>query len=292
MSLRPEVERVLADPGFEVPPAPAGHRGLAWLRSAVSRFVNGDAHERRRALVEAELRGLERRSSSTTDLRREARLRTDALLEAAAGRIEVMAEVARPVPLATLGRALGIAEGRLGGAVADTVAVAPAYASGASNEGVDAAAERLRDILDRGGPEESAAAIAVLVQACEATAALIGGAIVVAAERPELRGRVDALLEWTLLHASPVRLMRRVSPQGQQVTLDLEAAARDCRPGDPPLAFGSGVRPCPASRQARALAAGVLDALLPRCAADPHRLEWADLPALRLPARIELIVVG
>lgn len=285
VSFRSEVERVLADPGFEVPRAPAGDRGLAWLRSTVSRFVNGDAHARRRALVEAELEGLE-----PAALRREARLRAEALLEAAAGRIEVMAEVARPVPLATLGRALGIAEGRLEGAVADTVAVAPAYASGASNEGVDEAADRLRDVLDRGGPEESAAAIAVLVQACEATAALIGGAIVVAAERPELRGRVDALLEWTLLHASPVRLMRRVSPRGEQVTLDLEAAARDCRPGDPPLAFGSGVRPCPASSRARALAAGVLDALLPRCAADPHRLEWADLPALRLPERIELIV--
>lgn len=287
MSLRREVERVLADPGFEVPAAPAGDRGLAWLRAAVPRFVNGGAHARRRALVEAELGRLE-----PAALRSDARRRTDAALDAAAGRIEIMAEVVRPVPLAALGSALGVDEGRLPAAVADAALAAPAYASGASNPAIDAAVERLREVLDRGGREESAAAISLLVQACEATAALIGNAVVLAAGRPELRDRVDALLERTLLDASPVRLMRRTSPGGEPVTLDLEAAAADSGPGDPPLAFGSGVRPCPGSAQALALAAGVLDALLPRCAPEPLGLAWAGLPALRLPERLELAVSG
>jgi cytochrome P450 len=283
LTLRHDIERVLADPSFEVPAAPAGDHGVAWLRSTVSRFVNGAVHARRRAVVEAELGRLD-----PAALRREARLRTDAVLDAASGRIEAMASIARPVPLATLGRALGVAEEELEGVVADAIAVAPAYASGAGDDRVDAAVERLRRLLDTGGPEQCAAAIAVLVQACEATAAVIGDAIVIAARRPELRSDVDALLDETLLRASPVRLMRRVSPDGVPVTLDLEAAVLDARVGDAPLAFGSGVRPCPGAAQALALASGVLDALLPRCDCDLDSLAWADSPALRLPQRLDL----
>lgn len=286
VTVRHDIERVLADPAFEVPAAPAGDQGLAWLRATVSRFVNGPSHARRRALVQDEIDRLD-----PAALRREARRRTDSVLDAAGGRVEVMAAIARRVPLAALGSALGIPEGRLGGVVADAIVVAPVYLSGAGDERVDAAVARLRDVLDRGGPEESAAAIAVLVQACESTAGAIGNAVVVAAGRPELRADVDALLAETLLRASPVRLMRRVSDGGEPVTLDLEAATRDARDGDPPMAFGSGVRPCPGAAPATAVAAGVLDALLPRCAPDPERVAWADLPALRLAERIELTVV-
>jgi cytochrome P450 len=279
------VERVLADSRFEVPTVPAGDHGLAWLRSTASRFVNGDEHARRRALLEAELGRLDPEA-----LRHQARLRTDAVLEAAGGRIEAMADVARPIPLATLGSALGIGDGQLDGAVEDAVAVGPAYLTGIADEGVDAAVDRLRRLLDRGGSEESAAAIAVLAQACEATAALIGNAFLLATERPQLRGDVDALLQEVLLLAAPVRLMRRVSPEGEPVMLDLEAAARDSRAGDPPLTFGSGLRPCPGEAQARALAAGVLEALLPRCACELRKVEWADLAALRRPERLDLLV--
>jgi cytochrome P450 len=285
VTLRDDVERVLADPAYGVPVAPAGDRGLAWLRSAVSRFVNGAEHARRRPLVEAEIDALD-----PAALRREARRRAEALLDGAAGRVEAMAYIARPVPLAALGRALGIADADLDGAVADVMAVGPAYASGAGDDRVDAAVERLRRLLDRGGPEETAAAIAVPVQACEATAALIGNAVVMAAGRPDLRDDAGALLRETLLRAAPVRLMRRVSSGGDAVTLDLDAAVADAGPGDPPLTFGSGLRPCPGVPQALALAAGVLDALLPRCALAPDGVAYAELPALRLPARLELIV--
>jgi cytochrome P450 len=287
VTLRGDVERVLADPRFEVPAAPPGDHGLAWLRAAASRFANGAAHARRRALVEAELGRLD-----PDALRREARRRTDAVLDGAGGPIEVMSDVARPVPVATLGSALGIADGALERAVADAIVIAPAYLTGVADEGVDAAAERLRGLLDRGGSEESAAAIAVLAQACEATAGLIGNAVVLATERPPLRGDVEALLQEVLLRAAPLRLMRRISRQGEPVTLDLDAAIRDARPGDSPLTFGSGLRPCPGEAQAMALAAGVLEALLPRCACEPDGVEWADLPALRLPARLNVAVTS
>jgi len=285
VTARRDVERVLADPAFEVPVAPPGDGGLAWLRSTVSRFVNGAAHARRRALVEAGLAGLD-----PAALRLAARAGTEAVLAGGGARVEVMSAVARPVPLRTLGRALGVGDADLEAAVADAAVVAPAYASGAGDERVDAAADRLRGVLDRGDPEATAAAIAVLVQACEATASLIGCAVVVASGRPELRGDVDALVGETLRRAAPVRLMRRVSDRGAPVTLDLDAATRDSGPDDPPLTFGSGVRPCPGVPQAVALASGVLEALLPRCAPDPEVVTWADLPALRLPARLELTV--
>jgi cytochrome P450 len=285
VTLRAEVEGVLADSRFEVPTAAAGDHGLAWLRSTASRFVNGAEHARRRALLEAELGRLDPEA-----LRREARLRTVAVLDTAGGRIEAMAEVARPVPLATLGSALGIGDEQLDGAVADAIVVGAAYLPGTADEDVDAAVDRLRRLLERGGSEESAAAVAVLAQACEATAALIGNAIVLATERPELRGEVDALLQEVLLRAAPVRLMRRVSQQGEPVTLDIETAVRDSRPGEPPLTFGSGLRPCPGEAEAMSLAAGVVEALLPRCACDLGKVEWADLPALRLPEHLDLVV--
>ena len=136
VTLRSDVERVLADSRFEVPTAPAGDHGLAWLRSTASRFVNGAEHARRRALLEAELGRLDPEA-----LRREARLRTDAVLDAAGGRIEAMADVARPIPLATLGSALGIGDGQLEGAVADAIVVGPAYLPGTADESVDAAEE-------------------------------------------------------------------------------------------------------------------------------------------------------
>jgi cytochrome P450 len=282
---RNDVERVLADPKFEVPAVAPGDQGLAWLRSAVSRFVNGPEHARRRALVEAELDRLD-----PAALRRDARLRTEAVLARADGRIEAMAKLARPVPLAALGSALGIGEGELDQAVADAVLVGPVYLSGAVDGDVDAAVDRLRRALVRDGSEETAAAIAVLAQACEATAALIGNAIVLASEEPHLRGDADVLLDAALRRAAPVRLMRRVSPAGEPVTLDIDAAGSEAGPGDPPMTFGSGLRPCPAPAQAIALAAGVVDAVLPRCRCEPGLVTWADLPALRQPDRLELEV--
>lgn len=282
---REEIGRVLADPRYGVPAAPPGDRGLAWLRSTVSRFVNGEAHARRRAIIEGEIGRLE-----PSALRESARDRAAATLDAAEGRIEVMASVARPVPLAALGAGVGLGEDALDGTVADVMVVAPAYASGAADDRVDAGVERLRAALHRGSPEETAAAIAVLVQACEATAALIGSAVALLEERPELRGDVDALVAETARRLPPVRLMRRVSEAGDAVTLDVETASRGLGPGDGTLTFGSGVRPCPAGEHALALAAGVLDALLPRCALVPGGLAWADLPAIRLPARLEVTV--
>src|SRR5262249_45833485 len=56
-----DVLAVLSDPAFDVPPvAPAGDTvDVGWLRATVSRFATGADHERRRALVEGLLDGLD-----------------------------------------------------------------------------------------------------------------------------------------------------------------------------------------------------------------------------------------
>ncbi len=129
---------VLSDPSFLIPPVAGGESGLPWLRQHVARFCDGDAHARRRGLVEAVIQEL---------------------------------EAARFVssPTASLLRAMG-----LPAALAEDVAlVAGSYQphSGQSTE-ADAAADRLVQACG-GRDEQSAARVCVLVQAHAATDALI-----------------------------------------------------------------------------------------------------------------------
>src|SRR5215468_5595023 len=57
---------VLLDPAFTVPAVPEAAAGVGWVRCMVPRFCEGDAHARRRALVERVIAGIGRpeRSSS------------------------------------------------------------------------------------------------------------------------------------------------------------------------------------------------------------------------------------
>jgi cytochrome P450 len=285
VTARGDIESVLADPGFEVVPVPEGETGLAWLRSSVCRFANGEVHARRRALVEDELRPLE-----PAALRADSGRRTTAILGVAGGRLDVMREIARPVPLATLCAALGVGGDHLAGAVTDAALVGRGYLTGNQDPDVDAAVDRLAALLERGGPEGSAAALAVLAQACEATAALIGNALVLSAERPDLQANVGDLVAETLRAAPPLRVMRRVSPEGDGVLLDLDAASGQGGPDDHPSQFGSGIRPCPGQAEALALAEGVLDALVSHGVVLDGDAAYADSPAFRLPERIVVTV--
>ncbi|WP_329611719.1 cytochrome P450 [Kitasatospora herbaricolor] len=259
---------------------------MAWLRATVARFSSGEAHARRRALVEADC----------------ARLDPAALrLAAAAGtghdtRIRVVA---------TLAGALGIAEPE---AVARAVTVvAGAYFGGpggdpgpdadpAAPTDADRAVARLMSHLlpgraaappDEDLLEAAANRIGLLVQACDATADLVAHTRRAAAGHPG-RHSVDALLAETLRHDPPVRAMRRIAVRptrvagvditaGDLVVLDVAAANRDKevfpdpdsfapersdgagRPGPEALTFGAPPRLCPGRRHALALAAGVLD---------------------------------
>jgi hypothetical protein len=231
---RGEIERILGDPRYIVAAAPAGETGLAWLRAHVCRFTNGAVHARRRALVEAELARLQPSA-----------LRVDAYRRA---RDAGGDDDGRSAVLGALAAALGIAADGLNGAVADATLVGRCYLSGERQPGVDGAVSRLVDRLGRDGDEASAAAVAVLAQACDATANLLAAARALARDEPGLAGNSDRLLAETLVRRPPLPALRRVTPDGATIVLQ-----------GPPQ-FGAGIRPCPGRDEALALAAGVLDA--------------------------------
>ncbi|MGW2339751.1 isocitrate lyase/phosphoenolpyruvate mutase family protein [Streptomyces sp. NPDC001661] len=272
-----DVRAASADPDLvpELPAAPEGKEGasMAWLRASVPRFDSGARHARRRALVESEL----------------ARLDVTRLRAAAARWPE--SEDAAPHVVRTLAEALGCREPD---AVAKAVAaVAPVYFGGEDPE-ADAAVARLVELLTPPGHEReesggrphpggapdhaevAAARICLLVQARDATAALVRHAGAAPADaRP-----VERLLRDTLRDDPPVRVLRRVAARdtrvagrdiaaGDLVLLDATAAAPT--DADEPLAFGAPPRVCPGRDHAMALAAGALAHRRPTRFADLHR---------------------
>jgi cytochrome P450 len=283
----------LGDPRYAVPEPPAGTATgtLAWLRANVCRFANGDRHARLRALAQADVDRLDPRA-----LRAGARAEASRALAGAGDPVDVMALLARLVPVGALCDALDVPRG----AVADVIVVAAAYQPGAS-EGAQAAADaavgRLLGLLAL--PSEAAAArIGVLVQACDATAGLIGNALRCALHAASYDA-VDDLISETLRFDPPVRSTRRVDA-GETVVLDLAAANRDpavfadpdrfdpSRGETPHMTFGHGLRPCPGAAHARALAAGVIEAVLDGRRPAAGDVDYEPSANLRVLARLEV----
>ncbi|GAA5180918.1 hypothetical protein GCM10023322_14320 [Rugosimonospora acidiphila] len=288
-----DVEAALADPRLVPPPAaaPGPTGGVAWLRATVARFSHGQTHDRRRALVVADL----------------ARLDPAALRRAAAGDPDTDP---RRVAVRTLAQALGLADPD---AVAEAIGVvAGAYFGDAADPAADRAVARLLPLMLPTGPtghdgfdggvaagapappgateaaraaaEVAANRIGLLVQACDATATLVDHARRAAVGCPAATG-VEALLAETLRHDPPVPALHRVATAatrvadanlapGERVVLDVAAANRDPavfadpdvfdprRPGPASLTFGAAPRACPGTEHALAIAAGVLDRYL------------------------------
>jgi cytochrome P450 len=208
---RAAVLAVLCDPSFVVPPVPPATRGVAWLRATVGRFSTGPDHERRRAL-------------------------SVAVLDA------VLAGTVRPVegvhPVTVLARAIGVHQ-----PVEELVReVAQAYQPGTGDESrADAAVERLVAILGGAHDEPAAARIGVLVQACDATAALVDRA----RHRP---------VEEVLRDDPPVPATRRQALTATTVggvTVEAGEVVLVSLAGGP--AFGAGPRRCPGRDLALAL---------------------------------------
>jgi hypothetical protein len=209
-----EVQAVIADPRFvPPPPAPAGEPGtMTWLRATVARFASGATHARRRALVEAELARID-----------PATLRGKAAAESTVER--------QYVPVAVLARELGITDVET--AVGAVREVAAAY-QGVYDTPPDAAVATLVGMLEPADPEVTANRIGILVQACDATAAMIS--------RPA---------------APPVRFTRR------QALVDVEIGGRTIPAGTvvrlriSSFPFGGDARPCPGRAHAVELVQGV-----------------------------------
>jgi 2-methylisocitrate lyase-like PEP mutase family enzyme len=182
-------EHLLLDPAYTVPRAEPAASGVAWLRASVARFSEGAEHARRRAIAESEL----------------ARVDLDALR--------------RPGnPVAKLAHELGLPRG----VVCDVSEVARSYQPHtAITAQADQAVARLVGACGGVWDEVTANRIGLLVQACEATNALIAG------------------------KDPAVPVTRRVAPDGTTIEVSLAGAP-----------FGLGTHACPGRAHALALAEG------------------------------------
>ena len=187
------VRAILADPQYQVPPAPsvpADETGtLAWLRAHVARFCDGEVHDRRRELVERELAGLDPAGLRTAA----ADLARAELAGAGSEPFDAMG-IARRVPVAVLAGALGVGLAATGRSVEAVLDSASGYPNpDVAGPGADAGVRFLAEVLSAGdhgpdGPEEVANRIGLLEQACDATAALIGNALITAFADPAADG--------------------------------------------------------------------------------------------------------
>ena len=214
-----DAHTVLTDPAFVVPPVPDAPAGVAWLRATVARFSSGPVHQRRRASAVSVLDAI-----------------PPASLRVGAG--------GHPVDI--LARAMGC-DGPVAGLVRD---VAQAYQPGTGDETrADAAVDRLVAVFGGVFDERAAARIGVLVQACQATEALI--------ERARHTTVDDVLRE-----NPPVRATKRQALTGTTVGgVRIEAGEVVLVPLSGDLAFGAGPHHCPGQAHARALADGALGAV-------------------------------
>jgi hypothetical protein len=193
---------VLTDPNYRVPSPPYAPDGVAWLRASVARFSNGATHQRRRALAVTELAAIDPDALRALALRR------------GTGPVEVLAEA--------LGLPITVAE--------DIAVIAKSYQPHTTiTPAADQAVDRLVRIFGA-SDERTANRIALLIQACDATAALVANT---------LAGRTDP----------PVPKTRRVAPDGVTVEADLTESP-----------FGAGPHACPGRLHALALADGLVQA--------------------------------
>jgi cytochrome P450 len=310
-----DIRAVLADPRFTVPPpGPGGPPGtVSWLRAAVSRFANGAEHRGRRALVEAELGRLDPGALRATAHK----LALDQLAGSGrpGDRVDVMSLLARHVPVASLAERLGLADPLR--AAAAVTAVAASYFPGSDarrEQRADRETAWLVAALEPATLDLTVARIAIMVQACDATAGLIGTALHLLQDRPAAAGPpaagpTDALLAETLRHRPPASKIRRVASAsadvggqhvgvGERVVCDIDAAGREPQGAShgigqaapPGLAFGAGLRPCPGPAQALALAAGVIDVVRARCVLQPGTPVTYEAAPTRVPERLEVVL--
>ncbi|HUG84054.1 MAG TPA: cytochrome P450 [Euzebya sp.] len=294
-----DVAAALVHPALSVVPAAAGEGFAADLQRRMVRFCDQAEHAPRRAALEALL-------PAPAGLQAAAAHHTAAALAASrgyeAGEVLDVMPLARRVPVMVLAAALGVDAADL-----DTIQVltgvlcdglAPRLVPPAARPRVDAAASRLVRLLGAVGPwdgEQVDAAAALLFQARDATAGLIGLAL--------LRIDRDALdspavvVQQTLRREPPVQCTRRTAardlvlggadiPAGASVWVLVAAA--ELGPPATPATFGAGPHGCPGATHAVALASGVLAAVLAagwRPVAD-QPVQYEPRPNLRVPCRV------
>lgn len=293
---RPEdVAAALASPALSVAPPGSPLGAARQLQARMARFSDGADHARRRAVLEALLPGVE-------GVEQAAAVRAGALLGGWVAPFDVM-PLARTVPVAVLAAALGVASAHIERVVTLTSrlcdALAPSLAPPPASRDVDLVASELVALLEPMGPwdiEQVAAAAGVLFQARDATAALIGAALLAGDHEPH--GDADRWIERALWQDAPVQCTRRVAiadvvlggvavPRGASVWVVLAGTVHGGTERGP-AAFGAGPHACPGSSLALALARGVVAAVR-ACGLRPvpgQPVSYEPRPNLRLPARV------
>ncbi|MBU3061024.1 cytochrome P450 [Nocardia sp. NEAU-G5] len=216
-----EAREVLTEcPVPSVDREPAGV-GMRWLRAHVARFSDGVDHARRRARAVAELDTV-----SPTVLRQRAS--------------ELADQPHRLLAVRVLAEALGFSSIDLE-LVAEVAAAYQPHNPAGPN--ADRAVAGLVAACGGVADERTAARIGLLVQACQATDALVTAAL----ERRPSSSPEEAVAE-TLRVDPPVRRTRRIY-RGELVEVDLAGTG---------LGFGAGPHECPGRDHAIAIATGIV----------------------------------
>lgn len=299
-----DVVEALSSPALSVAVGSEASQGDARrLQAQMARFTDPPQHDRRRAI-------LERLLPDVVGLDGAASQQTSAAVRARTGVIDMM-PLAKVVPVSVLAAALGVPDvhrpqvAALTGALCD--ALAPSLGEPRVTSSGDDAANALINLLTATSAwdhEQAIAAAGLLFQARDATAALIGGALLIGrvahtSETDDGPSPHDpaVAVELALRQAAPVQCTRRATssdallagvlvPAGEPVWVVLAAAER----GAPaqPMTFGAGVHGCPGAAHAVALARGVLTGL-DRAGFRPvpgQDVQYEQRPNLRTPVAV------
>jgi cytochrome P450 len=281
---------------------PAGP--AADLMARMARFCDGAEHKRRRDLVMRLL-------PPVAEVTRIAEMRARDYLRGCTAPFDIM-PLARSMPGEVLARALGLEAREADRAAALTGVLCDALApSRLPREGTrpspDAAAAAIGTFtasLGSRDPEQLTAVISILFQARDATAALIGGAMLPCASpapisapgQPGQPAYPGQGVEHALRNDAPVQCTRRtatadvqigdaVIPAGAPVWIFLATAEVGT---GMPATFGAGPHGCPGAAHASAIAGQVVTVLRDDCwrPVTGQRVEYEPRPNIRMPVRV------
>ena len=282
-----------------VPPTSPDRRGPAGaaadLTARMARFCDGELHQRRRDL-------LMRLLPPVAEVTRVADVRASEYLRRRRAPFDIM-PMARSMPVEVLARALGLAADDadraavLTGVLCDALAPSRQPRQG-TRHGADAAAAMLGTLLAGPGSrdqEQLAAVISILFQARDATAALIGAAML-PGTAPTPGSAPSQRVENALRNDAPVQCTRRtamaaapvgdaVIPAGAPVWIFVATAELGT---GVPATFGAGPHGCPGAAHATAIASQVVTALHSDGwrPVTGQRVEYETRPNIRMPIRV------
>ena len=280
-----DVDEILgSDSWLVVPPSAADPRAQALL-AKTARFSEGREHLERRAAAQALM-------PHPARARETARLLTGHAI-ADAGRFLDAMPVARHVPVAALATCLGISHddsdrvASLVGRLCD--ASAPSLLPRQPVDGLGEVTDELAAIsaVACGSAGAGEAAVGLMFQARDATAGLVGSALL----RADDRDFPERAVEETLRRDAPVQATTRgrAGPEDPPVLAWVVLATGDATLDIAPT-FGRGRHACPGHAVAAALASGVLDAFREAGwqAVPGQSVGYEPRPNLRVPHQVLL----